>query len=42
MEQLCAYDCHQNVTEPKATENYIKSTYVYTCSDTGTVSQAWL
>ena len=38
MEQLHAYDCHQNVTEPQATENHIKYTHVYT----GTVSQAWL
>ena len=35
IEQLHAYDCHQNVTEPRATENH---THVYT----GTVSQAWL
>jgi len=35
MEQLHAYDCDQNVTEPRATENH---THVYT----GTVSQAWL
>jgi len=35
MEQLHAYDCDQNVTEPRATENH---TYVYT----GTVSRAWL
>ena len=34
MEQLHAFDCHQNVAEPQATENHI--TY------TGTVSQAWL
>jgi len=26
MEQLHAYDCHQNVTEPQATENHIKYT----------------
>ena len=35
---LHAYDCHQNVTEPQATENHIKYTHVYI----GTVSQAWL
>ena len=35
MEQLHTYDGHQNVTEPRATENH---THVYT----GTVSQAWL
>jgi len=33
MEQLHAYDCHQNVTE-----NHMKYTHVYT----GTMSQAWL
>ena len=38
MEQLHAFDCHQNVAEPQATENHIKYTHVYT----GTVSQAWL
>ena len=38
MEQLHAFDCHQNVAEPRATENHIKYKYVYT----GTVSQAWL
>jgi len=38
MEQLHAYDCHQNVTEPQATENHIK----YTPGYTGTASQAWL
>ena len=38
MEQLHAYDCNQNVTEPQATENHIKYTHVYT----GTVSQTWL
>jgi len=37
MEQLHAYDCDQNVTEPRAIENH---THVYTGS--GTVSQAWL
>ena len=37
MEQLHAYDCHQNVTEPRATENCIKCTHVYI----GTVNQAW-
>jgi len=36
MEQLHAYDCHQNVTEPQATENHIKYTHVYT----GTVSES--
>jgi len=36
MEQLHAFDCHQNVAEPQATENHIKYTQVYT----GTVSQA--
>ena len=31
MEQLHAFDCHQNVAdEPQATENHIKYTYVYT------------
>jgi len=35
MEQLNAYDCYQNVTEPQATE---KNAHMYT----GTVSQAWL
>jgi len=35
MEQLHVHECHQNVTEPRATENH---TQVYT----GTVSQAWL
>ena len=34
MEQLHAFDCHQNVAEPQATENH----KMYT----GTVSQAWL
>ena len=38
MEQLHAYDCHQNVAEPQVTENHIKYTHVYTV----TVSQAWL
>jgi len=38
MEQLHAFDSHQNVAEPQATENQIKYTHVYT----GTVSQAWL
>jgi len=36
MEQLHAYDCDQNVTEPRATENHTAHVY------TGTVSQAWL
>jgi len=36
MEQLHAFDYHQNVAEPQATENHIKYTQVYT----GTVSQA--
>jgi len=36
MEQLRAFDCHQNVAEPQATENHIKYAYVYT----GTVNQA--
>ena len=27
IEQLRAYDCHQNVTKPQATENHMK----YTC-----------
>ena len=36
MEQLHAYDCHQNVTEPQATENHIEYTHMYT----GTVTQA--
>ena len=36
MEQLHAYDCHQNVTEPQATEYHKISTHVY---NTGTVSQ---
>ena len=36
MEQLHAFDCHQNVTEPQATENHIKYTHVYS----ETVSQA--
>ena len=40
MEQLHAFDCHQNVVEPQATENHIKYTHVYVY--TGTVSQAWL
>ena len=30
MEQLYACDCHQNVTEPQATESHIKYTHVYT------------
>ena len=30
MEQLHAFDCHQNVAEPQATENHTKYTYVYT------------
>jgi len=30
MEQLIAYDCHQNVTEPQATEYHKKSTHMYT------------
>jgi len=30
MEQLNAFDCHQNVAEPQATENHIKYTHVYT------------
>jgi len=34
MEQLHAFDYHQNVAEPQATEKY--SLY------TGTVNQAWL
>jgi len=34
MEQIHAFDCHQNVTEPQATENHIKYTHV----NTGTVS----
>ena len=38
MEQLHAFDCHQNVAEPQATENHMKYTHVYT----GTVNQAWL
>jgi len=38
MEQLHAFDCHQNVAEPQATENHIKYTHVYI----GTVNQAWL
>jgi len=38
MEQLHAFDCHQNVAEPQATGNHIKYTHVYT----GTVNQAWL
>jgi len=37
MKQLHAFDCHQNVAEPQATEIHIKYTHVYT----GTVSQAW-
>ena len=28
MEQLHAFDCHQNVAELQATENYIKYTHV--------------
>jgi len=28
MEQLHAFDCHQNVAEPQATENHIKYTHV--------------
>jgi len=32
MEQLHAYDCHRNVTGPRATENHPHET----------VSQAWL
>ena len=32
MEQLHAYDCDQNVTEPRATENY---THVYTGTESG-------
>ena len=38
MEQLHAFDCHQSVAEPQATENHRKYTHVYT----GTVNQAWL
>jgi len=38
MEQLHAYECHQNVTETQATEDHNKSAHMYT----GTVSQAWL
>jgi len=38
MEQLHAFDCHQNVAEPQATENHIEYTHVYT----GIVNQAWL
>jgi len=37
MDQLHAYDCYQNVTEPQATEYHTKSTHMY---NTGTVSQA--
>jgi len=37
VDQLHAYDCYQNVTEPQATEYHTKSTQVYI---TGTVSQA--
>ena len=33
MEQL--HDCHQNVTEPQATENHIKYTHVYTGTESG-------
>ena len=29
MEQLHAFDCHQNVAEPQATENHIKYTRVH-------------
>ena len=32
MEQLHAFDCHQNVAEPQATENHIKYTHVYSKS----------
>ena len=37
MEQIHAFDCHQNVAEPQATENHIKYTHAYT----RTVNQAW-
>ena len=29
MEQLHAFDCHQNVTEPQATENHVN---IHTCT----------
>ena len=35
MEQLHAYDCHQNVTEPQATENHMKYTRVYRDCESG-------
>jgi len=38
MEQLHAFDSHQNVAESQATENHIKYTHKYT----GTVNRAWL
>ena len=39
VDQLHAYDCYQNVTEPQTTEYHTKSTHMY---NAGTVSQAWL
>ena len=35
MEQLHAYDCHQNVTEPQATENHMKYTRVHRNCESG-------
>ena len=40
MEQLNAYNCHQNVTEPQATEYHKKGTHVYTNCGSGLSSIA--
>jgi len=37
VDQLRAYDCCENATEPQATEDHTKSKHVY---NRGTVSQA--
>jgi len=42
MEQLHAFDCHQNVAEPQATENDLITLVKYTQVYTETVSQVWL
>jgi len=40
MAELNAYDCHQNVTEPQATEYQKKSTCVYMNCEPGHAAQA--
>jgi len=37
MEQLHAFDCHQNVAEPQVTENHIKYTRVHSNCESGLV-----